>query len=89
MQKLAKKGKIDLSKVSNTAVALYHQLKEEDNPVIMLVYPKQKIDLILIIKESQITGSESHNLNIPEKIRASIRWQIFFKQSARFMQRFF
>ncbi len=40
IKELAKKGKIDLSKKSNRAVALYNQLKEEDNPVVMLVYLK-------------------------------------------------
>jgi serine/threonine protein phosphatase PrpC len=42
IRELAKKGKIDLSNKSNRAVALYNQVKEEDNPVIMLVYLKQK-----------------------------------------------
>ncbi|MFA6127734.1 MAG: 6-bladed beta-propeller [Bacteroidales bacterium] len=42
MKELAKKGKIDLSKKSNRSVALYNQLKEEDNPVIVLVYLKRK-----------------------------------------------
>jgi len=41
IKELAKKGKIDLNKKSNRAVALYHQLKEEDNPVIILVYLKK------------------------------------------------
>jgi len=39
---LAKKGKIDLSKKTNRAVTLYNRLKEEDNPVVILVYLKQK-----------------------------------------------
>lgn len=42
MKELAKKGKVDLSKKSNRAVALYNKLKEDDNPVIILVYLKQK-----------------------------------------------
>jgi hypothetical protein len=42
MKELAKKGQVDLNKKSNRAVALYNQIKEEDNPIIMLVYLKQK-----------------------------------------------
>jgi hypothetical protein len=42
IKELAKKGNLDLKKKSNRAVALYNQLKEDDNPIIMLVYLKQK-----------------------------------------------
>jgi len=41
MRELAKSGKIDLKNTQNRAVALYHQLKEEDNPVVVLVYLKR------------------------------------------------
>jgi hypothetical protein len=39
---LAAKGKIDLTKKTNRAVALYNKLTDDDNPVVVLIYLKQK-----------------------------------------------
>ncbi len=39
---LADKGKIELRNKSNKAVALYNTLTDDDNPVVVLVYLKQK-----------------------------------------------